>query len=298
MEKILQKIDDFLKKETNLKKIITIYWPTASGKTDLSIKIAKHIKSEIISTDSRQIYKYMNIWTWKITESEKEWIPHHMIDIIDPDIYFSVWDFYEEANKKISEIFNAWKIPILVWGTWLYIDSLIFDNFVSKAPRDENIRKTLEDERLKYWNEYLYEKFKKIDPKYAGELHPNNYLYVMRWIEVKMLTWISKLDFVTEKNLKYDVLFINTFSWDREALYKRIDERVALMFQNWLLEEFQNLLGMWYKKEDFWLNSIWYRELFDYKNWVLNLEETIALVQKNSRNYAKRQLTWMNRYEK
>lgn len=298
MEKILQKIDDFLKKETNLKKIITIYWPTASGKTDLSIKIAKHIKSEIISTDSRQIYKYMDIWTGKITEIEKSWISHHMIDIINPDTYFSVWDFYEKSNKIIENIFNSWKIPILVWWTWLYIDSLIFDNFVSKAPRDENIRKTLEDERLKYWNEYLYEKLKKIDPKYASELHPNNYLYVMRWIEVKMLTWISKLDFVTEKNLKYDVLFINTFSWDREALYKRIDERVASMFKNWLLEEFQNLLDMWYKKEDFWLNSIWYRELFDYKDWVLNLEETIALVQKNSRNYAKRQLTWMSRYEK
>lgn len=298
MEKLLQKINDFLKKETNLKKIITIYWPTASGKTDLSIKIAKHIKSEIISTDSRQIYKYMDIWTGKITEIEKSWINHHMIDIINPDTYFSVWDFCEESNKIIENIFNSWKIPVLVWWTWLYIDSLIFDNFVSKAPRDENIRKILEEERLKYWNEYLYEKLKEIDPKYAEELHPNNYLYVMRWIEVKMLTWISKLDFVTEKNLKYDVLFINTFSWDREALYKRIDERVALMFKNWLLEEFQNLLDMWYKKEDFWLNSIWYRELFYYKDWVLNLEETIALVQKNSRNYAKRQLTWMNRYEK
>ncbi|MDD4151054.1 MAG: tRNA (adenosine(37)-N6)-dimethylallyltransferase MiaA [Candidatus Gracilibacteria bacterium] len=298
MEKIFQKIDNFLQNKSNLKKIIVIYGPTASGKTNLSIKIAKYINSEIISTDSRQIYKYMDIGTGKITEEEKSGIPHHMIDIINPDTYFSVGDFCEKANKKIINIFDSGKIPILVGGTGLYIDSLIFDNFVSKAPRDENLRKILEEDRIKYGNEYLYKKLKEIDPKYASELHPNNYLYVMRGIEVKTLTGISKLDFVTEKKLKYDVLFINTFSGDREALYKRINERVALMFKNGLLEEFQNLLEMGYKKEDFGLNSIGYRELFDYKNGVLNLDETIALVQKNSRNYAKRQLTWMNRYEK
>jgi tRNA dimethylallyltransferase len=143
-------------------------------------------------------------------------------------------------------------------------------------------------------------------------------MYVMRWIEVKMLTGLSKLDFVTEKSLKYDVFFINSFSWDnwdivydearqiyflnnfktREELYKNIDKRVSWMFENGLLDEFKSLLEKWYKKADFWLNSIGYRELFDYIDWEKSLEETIALVQKNSRNYAKRQLTWMRRYEK
>jgi tRNA dimethylallyltransferase len=280
--------------------------------------VAKYLNSEIISTDSRQIYKYMDIWTGKITEGETQWIVHHMIDVINPDTYYSVWDYNLEANKHIDYILNSGKIPVLVGWTGLYIDSLIYNNFTSKAPRDESLRNQLEAERLEFGNDYIYKKLQDLDPKYASELHPNNYMYVMRWIEVMLLTGISKLDFVTEKNLKYDVFFINSFSWDnwetiydtirqiyflnnfdsREELYKNIDKRVALMFENWLVEEFKSLLEKWYKKEYFWLNSIGYRELFDYIDWKTSLEETKALVAKNSRNYAKRQLTWMRRYEK
>lgn len=315
---LFDKLSEFVNKKSDKKKIIVIYWPTASGKTDISINVAKYLNTEIISTDSRQIYKLLDIWTGKIREEEKQWVIHHMIDIINPDKYFSVWDYNIEANKHIDDILNAQKIPVLVWWTGLYIDSLIYDNFTSKAPRDEDLRNSLEDERQKYWNEYIYKKLQEIDPKYASELHPNNYMYVMRAIEVKMLTWLSKLDFVSEKNLKYDVFFINSFSWDnweivydefrqiyflnnflsRDDLYKNIDKRVLWMFQNWLIEEFKNLLTSWYKKGDFGLNTIWYREIFDYIEWNMSLEETITLVQKNSRNYAKRQLTWMRRYEK
>lgn len=293
----IQNLENFLEKITTKNKLVVIYWPTASGKTNLSIEIAKFLNSQIISTDSRQIYKYMDVWTGKIKEEEKRGIIHHMIDIITPDTYFSVWDFCEKANKHIENIYNLWKIPVLVGWTGLYIDSLIFDNFTSKAPRDENLRKSLEEERQNFWNEYIYKKLQDLDPKYASELHPNNYLYVMRWIEVKMLTWLSKLDFVSEKSLKYDVFFINTFDWDRVKLYEKINSRVKQMFENWLLDEFKNLLEMWYQESDFWLNSIWYREFFDYKKWNLNLDETLELIQKNSRNYAKRQLTWMKRYE-
>lgn len=318
MKDLFQKIDDFLAKKSDKKKIIVIYWPTASGKTAVSIDVAKYLNSEIISTDSRQIYKYMDIWTGKITEGEAKWIVHHMIDIINPDTYYSVWDYNLEANKYVDYIFSSGKIPLLAGWTGLYIDSIIYDNFTSKAPRNENLRNQLEAERLEFGNEHIYKKLQEIDPKYAAKLHQNNYMYVMRWIEVMLLTGTSKLDFVTEKKLKYDVFFINSFSWNnwetlynklrqiyflnnftrREELYKNIDKRVSLMFENWLVDEFKWLLEKWYKKEDFWLNSIWYRELFDYIDWKNSLEETKKLVQKNSRNYAKRQLTWMRRYEK
>lgn len=318
MNTLFKYLDDFLFRKSDKKKLVVIYGPTASGKTAVSIDVAKYLNSEIISTDSRQIYKYMDAWTGKITETEKQGIVHNMIDVINPDTYYSVWDYNLEANKHIEDIFSSGKIPILAGWTGLYIDSLIYDNFTSKAPRDEELRNGLEAERLEFWNEYIYNKLQELDPKYASELHPNNYMYVMRWIEVMLLTGLSKLDFVTEKNLKYDVFFINSFSWDnweiiydklrqiyflnnfpsREELYKNIDMRVALMFENWLIEEFKWLLEKWYKKEDFWLNSIGYRELFDYINWKTSLEETKSLVQKNSRNYAKRQLTWMRRYEK
>lgn len=318
MNKLFNRLDDFLAKKSDKKKIIVIYWPTASGKTAVSIDVAKYLGTEIIGADSRQIYKYMDIWTGKITESEKQGVVHYMLDIINPDTYYSVWDYNMEANKQLENIFSSGKIPVLAGWTGLYIDSLIYDNFTSKAPRNEELRNQLEDERLEFGNEYIYNKLQEIDPKYASELHPNNYMYVMRWIEVMLLTGLSKLDFVTEKKLKYDVFFINSFSWDnwdtvydelrqiyflnnfpsREELYKNIDKRVAWMFENWLVDEFKWLLEKWYKKEDFWLNSIWYRELFDYIDWKTSLEETISLVAKNSRNYAKRQLTWMRRYEK
>ena len=319
-----EKINNFIKNNTNKKKIIVIYWPTASWKTWLSIKVAKKINSEIISTDSRQIFKWLDIWTWKVTEEEKEWIIHHMIDIINPDKNYSVWEFKNESEKIISGIYDKWKIPILCWWTGLYIDSLIFDFNIPKVPADEKLREELEKERLEKWNEYIYNKLKEIDPNYAKELHPNNYRYIIRWIEIKMITWKSKLDFREEKKLKYDTLFITPYDWDREKLYSNINTRVKEMFDLWLVNEVKELLKI-YNKNDFWMKTIWYKEVIDYlenfdlvkweniifwKNWnklslwekvkqwlPLNLEETIELVQKNNRNYAKTQLTWFWRYK-
>jgi tRNA dimethylallyltransferase len=149
---------------------------------------------------------------------------------------------------------------------------------------------------LEFWNEYIYNKLVEIDPEYASELHPNNIRYIIRAIEVKMLTWKSKKDFREEKTLKYDVLFLTPYNWDRKYLYSKIDQRVAMMFEDWLIDEVKWLLDKWYKKDDFWLRTIWYKEVIDYLDWKLNLDETIALVQKNNRNYAKRQLTWFRKY--
>lgn len=312
-----EKLKNFLDKKSNSQKIIVIYWPTASGKTSMSIDVAKIVDSEIISTDSRQIFKSLDIWTWKIKEDEKEWIIHHMLDIINPDEEYSVWQFKQLAEEKIKEIYLKWKIPILCWGTWLYIDSLIYDFNIPKIPADDNIRKKLEEEAEKYWNEYVYKKLVEIDPLYASELHPNNIRYIIRAIEVKMITGKSKMDFREEKTLKYDVLFLTPYNGDREYLYSRIDKRVQMMFDEWLVDEVKKLLKK-YKKTDFWMKTIWYKEVSDYldwswieyiwseklslwekeKQWIkLDLNETIELVKKNNRNYAKKQLTWFRKYE-
>lgn len=293
----MKDLKKFLEKKSDKNKIIVIYWPTACGKTDLSIKIAKFLNSEIISTDSRQIFKWLDIWTGKVTEEEKEWIIHHMIDIIEPNQEYSVWEFKKEAEKIIKNIFKKWEIPILCWGTWLYIDSLIYDFKIPKVPADLILREKLEDERIKFWNEFIWKKLQEIDPDYASELHPNNYRYVIRALEVKILTWKSKKEFREEKNLKYDTFFITPYDWNREKLYEKIDLRIKSMFENWLLEEVRNLLTK-YKKTDFWMQTIWYKEIIDFFEWKLNFDDCVALVQKHNRNYAKRQLTWFRKYEK
>ena len=291
------KFKEFLEKKTEKQKIIVVYWPTACWKTDLAIKIAKSINSEIISTDSRQIFKYLDIWTGKVTENEKQWIIHHMIDIIEPDREYSVWEFKVEAEKILENIFKKWKIPILCGGTGLYIDSLIYDFKIPKVPADARIRQDLEFEREKYWNEFIWKKLQELDPEYASELHPNNYRYVIRALEVKMLTGKSKTDFREEKTLKYEIFFVTPYDWNRAKLYEKIDKRIKIMFETWLLEEVQDLLKK-YNKNDFWMKTIWYKEIVDFLEWNITLDECIALIQKNNRNYAKRQLTWFRRYEK
>jgi len=294
MEKNLEK---FLNRKNNKNKIIVIYWPTASWKTSLSIDIAKKINSEIISTDSRQIFKFLNIWTWKITKEEMQGINHYMIDIIEPNIKYSVWEFKKEAEIFLEKIWDKWKIPILCWWTWLYIDSLIYDFKIPKIPADETLRKKLEQEAKNFWNNYLYEKLLKLDYNYAKTLHPNNLQYIIRALEVKILSWKSKSEFIEEKKLKYDTFFITPYLWDREKLYENINFRVKKMFDDGLVSEVKNLLKMWYKKDDFWLKTIWYKEVIEYLDWKISLNETIEQVQKNSRNYAKRQLTWFRKYK-
>ena len=293
----MKDLKKFLEKKSDKNKIIVIYWPTACGKTDLSIKIAKFLNSEIISTDSRQIFKWLDIWTGKVTEEEKEGIIHHMIDIVEPNQEYSVWEFKKEAEKIIKNIFKKWEIPILCWGTWLYIDSLIYDFKIPKVPADPILREKLEDERIKFWNEFIWKKLQEIDPDYASELHLNNYRYVIRALEVKILTWKSKKEFREEKNLKYDTFFITPYDWNREKLYEKIDLRIKSMFENWLLEEVRDLLTK-YKKTDFWMQTIWYKEIIDFFDWKLNFDDCVALVQKHNRNYAKKQLTWFRKYEK
>jgi len=290
-------LSDFFKKESNKQKIIVIYGPTASGKTALSINLAKKLDSEIISTDSRQIFKEMDIGTAKITKEEMDGVKHNMIDIIYPDREYSVWEFKKEAEDIINDLIWKWKIPVLCGWTGLYIDSLIYDFEIPKVPADWELRKKLEKEAKDFWNEYVYKKLLELDPEYAKTLHPNNVQYVIRALEIKLLTWKSKSEFIKEKIPKYDILFLTPYDGDREKLYERINKRVDIMFEQGLLEEVENLLKK-YKKDDFWLKTIWYAEIIEYLDWKISLEEAKEKIKQNSRNYAKRQLTWFRKYEK
>jgi len=294
---ILQ-INKFLDRDSLKPKLIVIYGPTGSWKTAMSIEIAKHLETEIISTDSRQIFKYMDIWTGKITPEEMQWVTHHMIDILNPDENFSMWDFVRQSQKIMNKLWIKNKIPMLVWGTGLYIDSLIFERNSADVSSDPELRAELDT----LSDEDLYTKFQELDPEYAQEIHPNNRPYVERGIEVKMLTWKSKKDFRAEKILLYDVLFLTPACPSdciyREWLYDRINKRVEQMFDAWAEQEVKDVLEKWYNFDDFGMNSIGYREFRWYFEWDMSREEVIAKIQQNSRNYAKRQLTWFKKYEK
>ncbi|MDP5039152.1 MAG: tRNA (adenosine(37)-N6)-dimethylallyltransferase MiaA [Candidatus Gracilibacteria bacterium] len=294
---IFSKIDNFLKKKSQKDKIIVIYGPTACGKTGVGIEISKYIKSEIISTDSRQIFEYLDIGTGKVTLDESDGIIHHMIDIINPDMEFSVGEFKKEALKIIGKIQKKGKIPILVGGTGLYIDSLIYDFNIPKAPEDKKLRLELEQKALDFGKKYVWDILNEIDPKYAREVHYNNLNYVIRGIEVKKLTGLSKLDFKTEKNLKFDTFFYTPYFGDRLALYNKINLRIKQMFDFGLVNEVKNILKMGYKKTDFGLKTIGYKEVIEYLDEKITLDECVEIVSRHNRNYAKRQLTWFRKYE-
>lgn len=292
---MLKEVEKFINKKSNLPKIIIIYWPTASGKTSMSIEIAKYLKSEIIWADSRQIYRLLNIGSGKITEEEKEWIVHHMIDIIDIDKNYSVGEYKKEVEIILEKLIKEWKIPIICWWTWLYIDTIAFNFNIPEIEPDWQLREELEKIRLEKWNEYLWNMLYEIDPEYAKTIEINNYRYVIRWIEVKKKTWKSKLELRQKNEPKFDILFLSPTIESREKLYERINTRIEEMFEQWLVDEVKNILKI-YPKDSFWLNTIWYKEVIEYLNGNISLEECKDLVKQHNRNYSKRQFTWFKKY--
>ena len=281
-------------------KIYIIAGPTASGKTSTAIEVAKLINGEIICADSMQIYKYMDIGTAKVKQEEMQEIPHYLYDIVTPDTEFSVADYVKMDKEKIADIINRGKKPIIVGGTGLYIESLIYGYDLGGAKTDDNIKKRLFDELANYGAEYMHNKLREVDPVDADKIHKNNTKRLIRALEIYELTGQTKSKTNTQdKKPIYDV-DLNILDFPREELYKRINQRVDIMFNEGLVNEVLNLTNLGY---DFSLQSmqaIGYKEFSGFTVDELKSDATISnlkeLIAKNTRHYAKRQITWFKRY--
>jgi len=231
MQILFDRVTQFLETPSILPKVIIIYGPTACGKTTLSIELAKHLNTEIIGADSRQIYRYLNIGTGKVTEPEKQGVPHHMIDIIDPNQEYSVGAYQKAVLPIIDKLHEEKKIPILCGGTGLYLDAVAFHFDIPASLPDWEYRDELEKLRLEKGNEYLWDLLNAIDPEYASELHYNNHRYVARALEVIRKTGTSKKLMKTKKELLYDILFLTPYDGDRANLYEGINARIEGMYE-------------------------------------------------------------------
>lgn len=278
-------------------KIIFVVGGTASGKSGFAVELAKSINSQIISCDSMQIYKNMNIGTAKITLEEMQGISHHMIDIVECNQNFSVSEFCTMAKSTIEGLQSQDIIPIVVGGTGLYVDGLLYP-MTFGVDKDLSIRTKLEKDADTFGNQYLHDKLRAIDPLEAEKIHCNNTKRLIRALEIYEQTGqIKSLMQDKTKQLNYDVLmfFLNP---DRELLYQRINQRVIEMFKNGLINEvkflLENNLCDWQSQS---MQAIGYKEIKQYFDMTNSYDKTINLIQQNSRHYAKRQITWFKRYD-
>lgn len=272
--------------------LICIVGPTAVGKTRLSIELAKRLNGEIISGDSMQIYKTMDIGTAKATLEEREGIVHHLIDEKNPDEPYSVAEFQKTVRNKIEEIKSRGNMPIIVGGTGLYIKSVLYDYEFA----GESESKEMDDEKYKAFdNQVLHQKLFEVDPEAAKLIHPNNRKRVIRALEIFETSGVKKSDMIENQQHKliYDVALIGLTD-DRKVLYERINQRVDNMFEMGLVEEVQALFEAGIPKTAQSIRAIGYKELYDYFEGSVTLDECRELIKRNSRRYAKRQYTWFN----
>ena len=277
--------------------ILILTGPTAVGKTKLSIELAKKYDAEIISADSMQIYKYMDVGSAKVTNEEMDSIPHHMIDIVEPDVDFSVSEFRDLATEKIKEIHSRGKLPIVTGGTGLYLNSLIYDMDFGNTFSDESIRDELRDILNKNGIEYLHDILKSYSPDVASRIHPNNTKRVIRAIEVfKLGGDFGDFSNDLKPNDDFDAKIV-VLNRDRNVLYNRINLRVDLMFEAGLVEEVERLYNMGYSKDLVSMKGIGYKEILDVFDGLTDMEYAKNLIKQKSRNYAKRQITWFKKYD-
>lgn len=274
-------------------RVIAIVGPTASGKTSLSIELANRLDGEIINGDAMQVYKGLDIGTAKITEEEKEGIPHHLFDIKEPSDSFSVAEYQSAVRNCIEDIRSRGKQPIIVGGTGLYIQSVLFDFRFTEEAGDENVRAELEKElETTGGAERLYNRLQKLDPASAEKIHPNNHRRLIRALEIIEVTGKTKNEHeqgAGEAPL-YDHLIVG-LTLDREILYKRIDVRVEQMMENGLLEEARSLWENGIRNVQS-VQAIGYKELYQHFEGFLSLDEAVELIKKHTRHYAKRQMTY------
>ncbi|MGG5461657.1 tRNA (adenosine(37)-N6)-dimethylallyltransferase MiaA [Clostridium sp. B9] len=277
--------------------LLIIAGPTAVGKSDLSVDLAKKLNGEIISVDSMQIYKYMDIGSAKISEEEMNGVPHYLIDFVEPEKEFSVAEFKELATEKIKDIQSRGKLPILVGGTGLYINSIICDMNFAESDKDEEYREELEKIAEEHGNEYLHEMLKEIDPESYETIHFNNRKRVIRALETYKLTGKPFSSFKAKNSIyktSYNIYYY-VLNMDRAKLYERINKRVDIMFQKGLLEEVKKLKEMGLTDDMQSMKGIGYKEVLYYLDNKISLEQCEEMIKQGSRNYAKRQLTWFRK---
>ena len=273
-----------------MEKVIVVIGPTSVGKTKMGVALAKKLNGEVISGDSMQVYRQMDIGTAKVTIEEMEGVTHHCIDILDPKDQYSVHDFQQTVRKQITEITNRGRVPIIVGGTGLYIKAALYDyTFIEMENNHDEINKKYKD----YTNEQLYAHLKQIDEESAKILHFNNRRRVLRAIEIYEQTGQKKSEMINEQEhiCLYDAYFVG-LTLPRELLYERINLRVDLMMKNGLQGEMESLIKQGLTRENQSMKAIGYKEWFDYFEGKCDLNEVSENIKKHSRQYAKRQYTW------
>ncbi|CRK80371.1 tRNA delta(2)-isopentenylpyrophosphate transferase [Neobacillus massiliamazoniensis] len=281
-----------MKRLDSKQKLLVIIGPTAVGKTKLSIELAKRFNGEIISGDSMQIYRGMDIGTAKIKKNEMGGIPHHLLDIRDPEEKFSVAEFQQLVRSKISEIAKKGKLPMIVGGTGLYIQSVLYDYQFSDAPADEGFRKELEEKVKERGSQILHQELVEIDPESASHIHPNNARRVIRALEIYHCTGktMSEYQEKQQPDLLYDTALVG-LTMERELLYERINLRVEMMLEEGLLDEVKRLYQQ-NLRDCQSIQAIGYKEIYEYLDGLVALEQAVDQLKQNSRRYAKRQFTW------
>lgn len=279
------------------RSIIIITGPTAVGKTKYAIEAAKAFRGEIISADSMQIYKYMDIGSAKPTKKELALATHHLVDMVEPEDEFSVAVYQNSARNCINELFDIGKIPIISGGTGLYLNSLIYDMDFSIMPKQAEFRERLEKDAKIYGVEHVHNRLLSLDREAAERIHPNNIKKVIRAIELLELTGggVKRFEesFVTTEDYAYVMIGLTR---DRDELYQRINIRVDQMIGAGLVDEVIELQSRGLSEKNMSMQGIGYKEIFPYLRGEYDLNEAIRLIKRNTRRYAKRQLTWFRRY--
>ena len=278
-------------------KLIILAGPTASGKTSVSIDLAKRLGGEIISADSMQVYKYMDVGTAKISVEEMQGVKHHLIDVLDPKEDFNIVKFQNMVKCSIEEIVKNGHIPILVGGTGFYIQSVIYDIDFNNEDDNSSVRKKLEEEYDAFGADFMHEKLKKIDIVSAQTIHKNNKKRIIRAIEYFLINnepISSHNEVQREKKSPYDYRFF-VLNPPRDILYERINKRVDIMVENGLVDEVKKLREMGLSTENISMQGIGYKEIIEYLDGEVSLETAIENIKQNTRHMAKRQVTWFKR---
>ena len=279
------------------KPLIILTGPTAVGKTELSIELAKSIGGEIISADSMQVYRHMDIGSAKIKPEEMQGVPHYLIDILEPTEEFNVVIFQKKCKEAMEEIYTKGKIPILTGGTGFYIQSILYDIDFKENEEDNGIRSRLEQLGKEKGTQYLHEMLQKVDKKSAELIHANNQKRVIRALEFYEQTGMKISEHNEEERQKKSPYAFCYFvlNDDRRILYERIDKRVDIMLKEGLVEEVKKLLDMGCHKNLVSMQGLGYKEIIRYLEGELSLEEAVYIIKRDTRHFAKRQITWFKR---